>query len=267
MVNIKKTIENEYGIVDFDSYQKYKDRKHETGISKEEIEKLSPDNIRSDDFWAWTEKSEFEKDAITFGMKKEHSKYDCNLRGHLLALETGCLNYFFRMVMIENSFPGRKKINVLEIGPGYGSFKNLCDVEPCVEYQGVDVHPRIPGVYKIADGDTLFPEVIKEQKFDLIYSSNVFQHLSPRQRESYFEQIDELLVPGSGIFSFNSQLFGPDIGGFACEEKKYLCHYGQYTELESFSAYKEKLERYFQILSTAFRQDYIATFHCKNKKK
>lgn len=261
MTDFKKIIEEEYGITDIDSYVNYKKQKAESGLSVEEIQKLSPDTIRSDEFWEWTAKSAFEKDAVTFGMTKDTPPETCNLVGFLISLETGCINYFMhRRAVLPH-------LNVLEIGPGYGFFKNICEESPTVSYKGVDVYPRIPGIYKIADGDTLLPDEVRNEKYDIVFSSNVFQHLTPRQRDSYYQQVSQLLKP-HGIFSFNSIASRPNFNkGFVCGDKKYLCHYGQYTEIESLKSYWTQLNEYFEIIASGERADDLVTFHCRVKSK
>lgn len=260
---ISNLIQNSLGITDLENYGEYKKEKHDNGLTPEEIELLSPDRLRSSDFWEWTAKSPFEKDTITYGMESERDINECNFRNHLLALETGMLNYYFKLSSLLRR---GDLLKVLEIGPGFGAFKEVCDHSPRgdVEYWGVDVYPRIDGVLPIMDGDTKFPDIVATQKFDLVYSSNVFQHLSPRQRVSYIIQAAEVLHP-RGIFSFNTAVYQPDTG-FRCGEKRYMCHYGQYTEMEPFDTYLKYLAPDFKLLATCQR-DCIVTFHCQKKIK
>lgn len=259
--DIRNTIENELGIKTFEDYSLYKSTKRELDLPQEDIDKLSPDTIRSDQFWEWTAQSEFEKDAVTNGVTKEQSIHACNYSNYNIALITGCLNYFHIFSQLSNQVV--KKFNVLEIGPGYGFFKTMCEEFPNIDYVGVDVYPRIPGILKIADGDTQLPDEVIAKKFDLVFSSNVFQHLTPRQRRSYYSQVADVLAP-YGIFSFNT--ITKSDKGFKSGDRRYMCHYGQYTELQNLSEYIEELSEYFTILSTAQRIDNIDTFHCTNKK-
>ena len=84
----KQVIEGNYGITDLKSYDEYKRKKGPTGITKEEVELLSPDNVNSCSFWEYIEKNpEIAKDAVAFGLTKERSIDEVNQQNK-------CINAF-----------------------------------------------------------------------------------------------------------------------------------------------------------------------------
>lgn len=91
---------------------------------------------------------------------------------------------------------------MLEIGPGYGGMKDYFQEElPHIKWHGMDInclfkHPRL---YR-TDGYNI-PEKLKDKNISLVYSVNVFQHLSSKQRTSYYKQIYKML-PENGLFLF-----------------------------------------------------------------
>jgi len=163
--------------------------------------------------------------------------------------------------MIENmkptgigSFQIFAKYNMLEIGPGYGGMmKHFKKVTPNVKWHGMDVnclfkHPRL---YK-TDGFNI-PEKAKNKNIDIVYSMNVFQHLSRYQRTCYYEQIYDLL-PEGGMFVFgmfvndesrdqvkiaeNKWLFGNRDD----EENPFTVFYSQLTEVDNHADTVKELE-------------------------
>lgn len=261
----KEIIEDELGISNLDAYGKYKEKKLDDGVTDEEINRLSPDTVPSDKFWEWINESEFSKDGITYGATKDKPNDYCNFYGHVIGIESGCLNYFNRFVVTHprNAAP----LNVLEIGPGFGAFKEYTSTYPFVKYHGIDVYPKIEGVLPTKDGDTLFPDSIADQKFSIVYSSNVFQHLSQRQRESYFSQVAQVLIPG-GVFSFNitARPFIPERKSFKNNNREYVCHYGQYTLIPTPEECFEAIEKHLNILAyQVVPTANMMTFHCVTK--
>ena len=75
------------------------------------------------------------------------------------------------------------KKRLLEIGCGYGNLynflKNDCD------YSGIDVVKRFDAC-TLTDGNGI-PKSILNKKFDVVYSCNVFQHLSLKQKRRYLK--------------------------------------------------------------------------------
>ena len=75
-------------------------------------------------------------------------------------------------------------IKILEIGSGYGNFHNWLEGKGfnMDNYYSIDVYPYFfHDNLHITDGN-IFPE--KLPKFDIVYSCNVFQHLTQKQRSA-----------------------------------------------------------------------------------
>ena len=257
-----KSIVSDLGIEDFDSYQLYMRQKKTFGLSKEDVCSLSPDTINSRDFWAWTISSPFEKDTVSHGASKNASIKECNDQNRNYAWEVCILNYYMRW-----SDTGAR-MSVLDIGAGYGFFKEMCEARSRTYYVGVDVHPRISGIMPLDDNDTLLPDdVVSDGPYDIVLASNVFQHLTPRQRRSYYRQVMPLLTDSVGVFSVSQLVIDnmPADIGFRCNGRVYVCHYGQFTEVQSREDIELDLRiAGLQIVSSVYR-GYDICHHCVRK--
>ena len=256
-------IEGDYKIKDLPSYAEYK-RARGNGITQSEIDRLSPDAIKSSSFWEWIEKNpELAKDAIGFGITADGSIQDLNRNNYGLANSLGMLSYVFL-------WRHYKGMPILDIGAGYGMLKEFVDNSTWMKYYGVDVYPKIPGVLALPDGDSTLPDEILKVGFGLVVSTNVFQHLSVKQRRHYYEQVVKILIP-NGVFSVSMSAAGLDecgTKGFVCKEtgKEYMCHYGQYTEVQTQKEIMDDLRKHFKILSVTRRLwDNSVSFHCNAK--
>jgi len=256
---IKDIVENKYGITSPEAYIEYKKDKFDSGLTLEEINKLSPDTIDSGSFWDYVENhSVFNRDAIAYGFKNTDDIPKINASNYNLACGLGVMNYLFARYA--------HNLNFLDIGAGYGFLKGVVKSMTKFNYYGVDVYPKIDGIYKIKD--CFLPKEIMDLKFELIISSNVFQHLSVRQRNIYYEQIANILEPEVGIFSVSNMHNGDSQLGFKCidNDKKYTCHYGQYTEIQSVEEISKDLLKHFNIISYTYLKNISVTFHCCLKK-
>lgn len=177
------------------------------------IDKLSPNNIDSRYFWRKAIEV-FPFASICYSPGKTTLK-EFNKRALEFHISSTSLS------QLENVLKTKKHPQILEIGPGYGCVKNFIrDNYSLKNYYAIDVNPlfRFKRLYQ-TDGKTI-PECIPDN-LDVVYSVNVFQHLSPEQRMSYYKQIREKLVPG-GKFIFSmfvvdnyheNMVFGEEIEG------------------------------------------------------
>lgn len=260
----KEIIEGNYGITDLKSYNDYKMKRGLAGLTKEEIELLSPDNVNSCSFWEYVEKNpEIAKDAIAFGITKEMTIERANELNFRLACSLNALSYIL-MYAEYSDMP------LLGIGAGYGMLKNFVKQSTKLQYYGVDVYPKIDGVYTVGEDGSTLPSNITNHMFGIVIAVNVFQHLSVKQRRHYYEQIEKILFPNFGVFTVTIVAYDPSSLSipFKCNDdgKFYMCHYGQYTEVQTLSEIQEDLMKHFEILSISCRGlSNSFTFHCRIK--
>lgn len=259
----KQVVEGDYKITDLKSYGEYKKSMWDKKATKEEVERLSPDNINSCSFWEYIEKNpELARDAIGFGKTGEASHEDVNRMNFGLACDLSTLNYVWKYKDIAG-------LPILDIGAGYGMLKDFVEKHTKLQYVGVDVYPKVPGVLQVASDGFTLPPVVTAVKFGLVVSTNVFQHLSVNQRRGYYAQIENMLIDGWGVFSVSNMAVVPGRdAGFKCkdDDKAYCCHYGQYTEIQTIPAQMEDLSKHFHVVSIAQRiHDQSVTFHCVKK--
>jgi hypothetical protein len=258
-MNVKETIENKLGISTMDKYVEYKKRVWDTPVSLEEVEELSPDNVDSSEFWRYCDENpDFKYDTISFGIAKNGSAQTVNDKNFLLAAESGV---FSRIIMFRNQI-----FNVLDIGAGFGMLREeLKNYAPGTIYHGVDVHPKFPECIKV--NDCILPPEIMEKKFGFVFACNVFQHLSIRQRRKYYEQVAEIC---DGFFVLTNFIDNPvNRMGFRCKDndRRYIVHYGQFTEVQTFDELVADLHKHFIVTSTYQRMsDGHMCFHLRSKK-
>jgi len=258
----KEIIEGNYGITDIPTYNEYKRKVSKFGgVTQSEVELLSPDNVNSCSFWEYIAKNpEIAKDAVSFGITKEQSIADVNRQNYGLACGLGALQF----VMCYKDEVG---MPILDIGAGYGMLKEFVEQNTKLSYWGVDVYPKVEGVQAVAQDGSTLPPNIATAKFGLVVSCNVFQHLSLKQRRHYYEQVADIIYPGFGIFTVTLSTDGPNSKQkpFKCKDtgQLYVCHYGQYTPVQTVQEIEKDLTEHFNIISVVQRpMDDSFTFHC-----
>lgn len=170
-------------------------------IDEELINKLSPNNIDCSHFWKKATEY-FPLASIFYNTSCENKSElnDSSLKAHEAWHTLGLL----KDILIKN-----ESAKILEIGPGYGAIAGFIAENHNLEnYYAIDVNPlfKYKKLFK-TDGKTI-PEQVPND-LDVVYSVNVFQHLTPEQRLSYFEQIKDRLVVG-GKFIFSMFVVTPD---------------------------------------------------------
>ncbi len=260
---IKDIIVNQLGIKDQETYLAYIQSIHNgREITQEELDLLSPDNINNSDFWKVVEEL-FGTDCVA---NTNHGKLSSdvvagNRRNIAMSNLIGTMN-----IIYEYKHFG---CPILEIGAGYGSLKNYIEVNTAMSYTGVDVYPKIPGVIK-ATPEGFLPEEVKANKYLLFYASNVFQHLSSKQRSQYFSDIQGMMLEGAA-FSFNMlcHLGEPDKKKHKTPDGlPYLRHYGQFTVIPNLYEIRDELQKHFYILSETRRvMDNLFGFQCLKKQE
>lgn len=240
---IRHLIRDDLGLKDMATYKTYSDafvRDVNPRVpTAAEIALLSPDTIDNRAFWEAAEDL-FKTDPVSncqFGAPL--AKMDGNRRNLMLYRCNGFLTYLEMM--------GLGRENILEIGPGYGTFKNWIEVNTGLHYHGADVYPKIPDV-EHTQRNGLLSAATKARTYHAVVSCNVFQHLSVTQRRTYYKDVHDMLVP-HGVFmvSLVFDTHAPDAPFRDSEGKVYLRHYGQFTEIQTLSAIHADLAALFII--------------------
>src|SRR3989304_2362491 len=98
-IDFKEVVEGNYGITDLKAYDEYKKKMWEQGITKEVVDRMSPDHINSCSFWEYIEKNpQLAKDAIAFGATQDTSYELVNQHNYRLACGLGTLNYVWTFI-------------------------------------------------------------------------------------------------------------------------------------------------------------------------
>jgi cyclopropane fatty-acyl-phospholipid synthase-like methyltransferase len=158
------------------------------------------------------------------------------------------------------------RLNVLEIGAGYGSLKSFIETHTNHIYAGVDVVPRVAGVIETTL-DGLLPRSLVDSergRFSYVVSSNVFQHFSARQRNQYIADAHTILHE-HGLFIFNLTVDTIKLPRYMRDETgaAWADHYGQYTSIPRGDVVYGELANRFRILYVTQRYDGLFNFVCQ----
>ncbi len=141
-----------------------------------------------------------------------------------------------------------KKAQICELGSGYGSlFTYLNSKDPerkLYDYQGFDLISRFDEVEEVSGEDgCLSEEQVSsyENKFNMVYSFNVFQHLEKHQIQKYIDQTYRIL---------NKNEFCSFILGVSLDINTF--HYGQVINLPNFQELFDMLGGRF-VANSCFR--------------
>ena len=184
---------------------------------------LNPDEIDPKEFWKASEEH-FSTDPIcnhNNGYDKIFSIEESNKLNYRIPLYTGMIGQTLALVSYLKSKMGY--VHIAEIGCGYGSFHDnfLKSCPHIPEYAGFDIIPRTPYAVEIEGKDGTFsPKQVLgyNEKYNLFFSSNTFQHLSKNQVKNYLTQVYYML-PYGGYFNVM----------YALAKESY--HYGQTVKL------------------------------------
>jgi len=212
-------------------------------ISKDQIKWMKPDRIDNSHFWKSIHEI-FGTLAVTNIPNlsiKEANKRTLQLVEKLKILER-----------VESKLSSN--IKILEIGGGYGNFYDWLKSKNfnMDNYYSIDVYSYFfhENLY-ITDGNS-FPKNLP--KFDIIYSFNVFQHLTQNQRDMYYKNISKSLISGGFFYGGNimkhpqnKDIKTPD--GKSIWQMKdengddYVTFFGQYTKVEDSIGFLNKLRK------------------------
>jgi hypothetical protein len=264
---IRRTLVEDFGFTDLDAYRRWVDKdRPKFVLDSQAIERLSPDNVDCRDFWRVCDEL-FALDpvcnvAVTPVQGRlphaVESRTDANRMNLRFAKSFG-----ITALLEENA---QARLKVFEVGAGYGSIMNFIETHTNHEYTGLDVVPRVPGVLE-ATAEGLIPGELLTQgagQYSYVVSSNVFQHLSSKQRARYYDDARTLLIRG-GLFIFNlcvdtgKHPYLRDAAGNA-----WCDHYGQFTAVPKADIYAT-LNTLFGVLYVTQRYDGVFNFVCQKR--
>ena len=266
---IRRILVDDMGFKNLDAYKAWITNVRPTlTVTQERIDLLSPDAIDCRAFWRVCDEL-FGTDPV------------CNVA---LAPRVGALPYDIATPLDANRMnlrlakslgitafleeTAQQRLNVLEIGAGYGSLKHFIETQTNHNYVGVDAVPRIAGVLEVT-ADGLLPRDLVAQnqgKFSYVIATNVFQHLSERQRQQFTLDAQELLHDG-GLFIFNLTLDSGKAPAYMRDAsgKAWTDHYGQFTLMPTADLVYGRLRAGFDILYVTQRYDSLFNFVCQKR--
>jgi hypothetical protein len=215
-------------------------------ISEKLAKDLSPDTVDSREFWYHATKH-FPLFSVC-GVKPESETID-NVNKTTLSMA----HKLNAIGSVKLYFDYNPKAKLLEIGPGHGGFqKFITSIMDDKNYYAIDVNPLFvhPRLHQTT-GDTIPNKIPKV--LNIVYSYNVFQHLSKKQRTNYYKRIHKRLSQ-DGVFIFGMFLKNaenatwPVWNYYDKSGRSYVQFFGQFTEVDTQEElYKELSEIGFEV--------------------
>lgn len=264
---IRRILTEELGFTDLVAYKKWiEEERPKVRPTKKRVERLSPDGIDNRAFWRVCEELFGADPVCNLAVAPAVGKLPYELDG---PMDANRMNLRLARCLGVTAFldeNAHSRVHTLEVGPGYGSLKHYIETQTNHLYTGVDVYPRIPGVIETTAEGWIPPEMVEEQAgaFSYVISTNVFQHLSARQRARYFDDAAKLLHEG-GLFIFNVSVDSQKVPAHLRDEQgtAWADHYGQYTPMPKGGELHDQLGRLYRILYVTQRYDGIFNFVCR----
>lgn len=233
---------------------------------KELIDKLSPDNIDICEFWEFVTEH-FPLFSIAGGVQNISTIEQVKLLTHDMAVAFGVIK-----AVVDHTLQN-DATKILEIGPGYGGFMDFIEENfDNLTYYAIDVNPLFihPRLYK-TNGKSITTKV--PNGLDIVYSMNVFQHLSKNQRSEYYKKIHKKLKKG-GAFIFGmfvETVLNKDWENWGTKDengRNYCNFFKQFTLVDREEELFEELQTIgFEIekISPLENKSHYLTFKCIKK--
>ncbi len=207
--------------------------------SKQDIDRFSPDRINSRLFWSYMLKN-FPLASITSKHVKDVEEANFSTLG--MSNELNALKTLIDKIYADDIEP-----KILEIGGGNGnvyhylSDNDILNVDKNYYHVDLSKNFKHKNFYQ-TNGYGLPSSLLnKRVKFDIIYSINVFQHLSYRQKLAYYYSVFEKLKTGGNfIFSLfiknDNNKDKPFWGNKDLKENCYCKFFNQLTPIDEEEA-------------------------------
>jgi SAM-dependent methyltransferase len=203
-----------------------------TVVKPEAVERFHPNNIDNKDFWKES-RTHFPLVSVCGGGSCKSIK-QVNKQTLQFSKDMGLIPFLHSL--IKNS---EERLSVLEIGCGYGNL--FFEIKDKCDYTGIDyvIHKSLKK-YKnfIEINQSGIPDyLLDESYFDVVYSVNVLQHCSQKDRFNYFCEAHQALKRG-GYMIFTQFLMTDKNKDDACwglvDEKGrgYTHFFNQLTECD-----------------------------------
>jgi hypothetical protein len=266
---IKRILVEDLGFRDLSAYKTWvSEVRPNSPPTAERIAKLSPDVVDARAFWKVCDDL-FGIDPVfnaTLTPEVGRLPYaigtpmDANRMNLRLAKSLGITAF-----LEENA---QARLKVLEIGPGFGSLKNFLETHTNHLYTGVDAVPRVAGILETTQEGLLPRDLVEREQgtFSYVVSTNVFQHLSTKQRSKYIQDAIALLGQG-GLLLVNLTVDTAKFPAYArdAEGNAWAVHYGQYTPIPKGAAAYEMFTEPLKILYMTQRYDGLFNFVCQRQ--
>jgi SAM-dependent methyltransferase len=208
-------------------------------LSKKTINRFHPNNINNKKFWYYC-KTYFPLFSVC-GVESNNID-DCNKKN----TNNSTVKKLLKFV---DGYKPNNKINFFEIGYGHGNIFNYFKTNDRINYFGIDYY-KIPELNEFKQLKTIkksgIPNYVKNNSCDIIYSVNVLQHCSQKDRNDYFKQSYNKLKSGGvfiGTMFIESESVFHKFGIIDTNGRKYCKFFHQYieidTEIEFFQMVKE----------------------------
>lgn len=153
----------------------------------------------------------------------------------------------------------KKEKNVLEIGYGFGAVGHYLIDNYKTNYYGIDYvssdkndndyfYLAKKRFYEIQNSG--IPNELKSIKYDFVFSTNVFQHLTQKQRFDYIKEVYDVLNK-NGVFYFDVFQYNGKKDGFAEQypnDNYSTCFFNTYTKIDT----SEEIETYLKKCNFKF---------------
>lgn len=250
---------NSVGIYDKESNQKYAEKLIEGGVNDIHLKFLNDDNIDLNELWEIARK--IDKVSIVGGNLVDNNEDvdTINYYANKLATNIGAGPNLSLMI---NSYleSNKTKPNVLECGAGYGNihktYKNYCN------YYGFDVVKSFDECI-ISDGKSIPEELYKKDFYNIVYTCNVFQHVSLKNKENYIKNFSDVLSKGGSLI-LSTNLHNLNAAIKDSIGNTYCYTVGQLTKLDKIDDFHKTLtDNGFYIRMLTQRYDGFTCFICE----